>query len=74
MSKLEKQRDDLQATISTLQKMSIGVPEQILQNSEQLAGIVEVLGEVHNFTLQIQEMSRAIKRMHTQSEGNLQPL
>jgi metal-dependent hydrolase (beta-lactamase superfamily II) len=54
--------------------MSIGVPEQILQNSEQLAGIVEVLGGVHNFTLEIQEMSRAIKRMDTQSEGNLQPL
>jgi hypothetical protein len=69
LAKLEKDRNELTVTISTLERMSISISQQLLDNSEKLSGILTILGEVEKSTVEIQRISLGVERVEQRLKG-----
>jgi hypothetical protein len=59
--------------MSTLEKMSISIPEQLIENSQRLSDVQKILGEVAEFGEKMKEMSLGIKRIERKIEGTCCP-
>jgi uncharacterized protein (DUF2342 family) len=66
LSKLDRDRSELQTTVETLKKMSIPIPEHLLDNPQCLSDVQKILGEVAE---EIKEMSLGMKRIESKLKG-----
>jgi hypothetical protein len=55
--------------MSTLEKLSLSIPAQLLDNSERLSDIENILGEVVEFGERTKEMSFEIKHTASKLKG-----
>jgi hypothetical protein len=72
LSKLEKDRTELQVTIATLQKMTISISDQLVDQSNYLSGIHAILSEVAKCGPKIQKISLGVQRLEIKSRDKTQ--
>jgi hypothetical protein len=68
---VEKNHKTLQVTMSTLENMSLPMPDKLVTESAELSNILDVLSEVANLGPMIQNMSLGVLRLEQKLDGNL---
>lgn len=63
LSKLEKNRTDLQVTISTLEKLSITISKDPVDQSARLVDILTIVSEIEKSSAEITHISKGVKRL-----------
>jgi hypothetical protein len=69
LSKLEENRTDLQVTISTLEKLSITISKDLLDQSARLVDILTIVSEIEKCSAEITHISNGVKRLEIGLEG-----
>jgi septal ring factor EnvC (AmiA/AmiB activator) len=70
LAELEKNHNELRTTMSTLQKMSLAVPEQLSQQSEQLSEMVSIMTEISTTSAEISKISTGVHELQRKCKGN----
>ncbi|KAI5815998.1 hypothetical protein BZA77DRAFT_369374, partial [Pyronema omphalodes] len=66
LAELEKNHNELQTgTMSTLQKISLAVPEQLSQQSEELSKMVSIMTEISTSSVEINKISTGVHELQT---------
>ncbi|KAI5815999.1 hypothetical protein BZA77DRAFT_344514 [Pyronema omphalodes] len=75
LAELEKKHNELQTTMSTLQKISFAVPQEISRQSEELSKMMTILTEISTTSAEISKISTAVNELQRKcKEGELNEL
>ncbi|CCX34632.1 Similar to ankyrin [Exophiala dermatitidis NIH/UT8656]; acc. no. EHY59712 [Pyronema omphalodes CBS 100304] len=75
MTKLQENHNELQTTITTLQKMAISPPKEVLDQLTQVLGLLATIGNVSESITEIKNISLGLQRLERKcEEGELYTL